>query len=59
MLTTFAARQEPHVLDLLGLPAGHAICAVIYLGYPEHQNTRLSRHPVEDFTFLDRFGQPY
>jgi len=59
VLTTFAARQEPHVLELLGLPEGHAICAVIYLGHPEHQNTKLSRRPVEAFTFLDRFGQPF
>lgn len=59
VLTTFAARQEPQVLELLGVPEGHAICAVIYLGYPEHQNTRLTRRPVDEFTFLDRYGQPY
>lgn len=58
VLTTFAVRQEPEVLALLDAPAGYAISAVIYLGHPQHQPRRLSRHPVESFATLDTFTGP-
>ena len=56
VMTTFAVRQEPAVLDLLQVPDGHAIAALIYLGYPEKQPTKLTRRPVDDFAFVDTFG---
>jgi nitroreductase len=56
VITTFATRREPDVLDLLGMPEGHGIVAVIYLGYPVKQVTKLGRHAVEDFAFIDRYG---
>lgn len=58
VLTTFLARREPHVAALLGLPEHHAIAATLFLGYPEHQPTKLKRRPVTAFTTVDRFDGP-
>jgi nitroreductase len=58
VMTTFLARAEPAAAPALGLPAGHAIAAVLFLGHPEHQPTKLSRHPVAEFATLDRFDGP-
>lgn len=60
VLTTFLAASEPEIGPLLGLPDGHALAAMICLGRPIHQPTRLSRHPVEAFTTIDRIdGEPF
>jgi nitroreductase len=58
VMTTFAVRKEPEILDLLRIPDGHAIVGAIYLGYPEKQPTKLTRRPVDDFAFVDTFGGP-
>jgi hypothetical protein len=58
-VTTFLVAGEPEAARLLNLPAGHAIAAMIQLGTPRHQITRLKRHPVESFTTIDSFdGTP-
>lgn len=60
VLTTFVVASEPEVGPLLGLPDGHALVAMICLGTPVHQPTRLSRRPVESFTTIDRIdGEPF
>ena len=60
VLTTFLTASEPEVRPLLGLPEHHAIVAMIGLGTPEHQATRLRRNPVESFTTIDRIdGEPF
>jgi len=60
VMTTFASRAEEITGPLLGLPPDHALAAVIFLGYPVFQPTRLRRDPVESFTTIDRFdGQQY
>ena len=56
VLTTFVVRQEPIAQELLGLPPYFAIAALITLGTPVHQNTKLSRKPVEGFATIDRFN---
>lgn len=58
VLTTFLARREPEAAQLLGLPDHHAIAATLFLGFPEHQPTRLRRRPVDAFTTIDRFDGP-
>ena len=59
VLTTFLARREPDAAPLLGLAAGHAIVATVFLGHPVHQPTKLKRNPVSAFATIDRFdGQP-
>lgn len=60
VLTTFLTAKEPEAAPLLGLPDGHAIVAMIGLGHPEHQTTKLKRNPVESFTTIDRIdGEPF
>ncbi len=49
VLTTFATAAEPAVQELLGLPPTIAVAAVIPLGKPRKQLTRLKRNPVESF----------
>jgi len=58
VLTTFLARAEPQAAGDLGLPPTHAIAAVVFLGHPVHQPTKLKRRPVESFTTVDRFDGP-
>jgi nitroreductase len=55
VLTTFLTRAEPEAAPLLRLPAHHALAATIFLGYPIHQPTRLTRAPVEQFASIDTF----
>jgi nitroreductase len=60
VLTTFLAASEPEAAPLLHLPEHHAIVAMIGLGTPEHQATKLTRRPVEAFTTIDTFdGEPF
>jgi nitroreductase len=54
VMTTVATRREGAAADLLGLPEGHALCALVALGYPRRRPTRLTRRPVEEFTTRDR-----
>lgn len=54
-LTTFLAGAEPAACELLGIPAGHAIAAVLPIGRPPKQLTRLTRRPVSEFTTRERF----
>ena len=59
VLTTFVVRQEPKVQELLGLPKHMAIAAMIALGKPDQQVTKLARRPVGAFTTIDHFeGSP-
>jgi len=58
VITTFASRVEPVTAPLLGLPEHHALAAVIFLGVPVHQPTRLTRRDVHEFATLDRFDGP-
>lgn len=60
VMTTFLARQEPAAREVLGFPAEIGIAAVVALGVPEKFPSRLTRHPVEDFAFVDRLnGTPF
>ncbi len=57
--TTMAVTEESKVRELLGIPDTHAIAAVVPLGKPVKQLTRLRRQPVEEFVTLERFdGTP-
>jgi nitroreductase len=58
VLTTYLAGRESDVQDLLGIPSHHAVAAMVPLGHPVKQLTKLSRGPVEDFTTIDRFDGP-
>jgi nitroreductase len=56
VLTSVLARQEPAVRELLSIPEGFALAGLLALGHPQRVVTRLSRRPVEEFAFVDRFG---
>ena len=58
VLTTFLTAAEPAAAPLIGLPEGHAIVAMIGLGEPVKQVTKLTRNPVEAFTTVDRWDGP-
>lgn len=59
-LTTFLAGKEPDAQQALGLPEHFAVAAMLPLGRPVKQLTRLRRKPVEEFTTWDRFdGEPF
>ena len=58
VMTTFVVREEPAAQALLGLPKYMAIASLIVLGVPQHQNTKLKRHPVEAFTTIDHLDGP-
>jgi nitroreductase len=55
VLTTMAAREDAAVRRLLGAPDDHAVAAVLALGRPVHQPTKLRRDPVDAFATIDRF----
>ena len=55
VVTTAVVPAEDEVRALLGLPDTHAVAAMLPLGVPVRQLTKLSRRPVEDFTTVDRF----
>lgn len=55
VLTTFLAAGEKEAQDILGLPEHYAVAAMLPLGKPVKQLSKLSRHPVESFTTTDHF----
>ena len=55
VLTTMIVAEEPRVKDLLGVPDSYAIAAVLPLGKPVHQATKLRRRPVAEFATRERF----
>ncbi|MFC7494084.1 MULTISPECIES: nitroreductase family protein [unclassified Nocardioides] len=58
-ITTMAVAEEPAVRDLLGIPEQFAVAAVVPLGKPAKQLTKLKRRPVEEFVTRERFdGEP-
>ncbi|MBM3224332.1 MAG: nitroreductase family protein [Candidatus Tectomicrobia bacterium] len=55
-ITTLAVSQEPALRALFGLPDHVAVCAVIPLGQPATQLTRLRRKAVSAFAMHERWG---
>jgi hypothetical protein len=55
-MTTMLAPEEPPVAKLCDIPPTHALVALIALGSPQKQVTRLSRRRVEAFTTIDSFA---
>jgi nitroreductase len=57
-ITTFLAAQEPAVQELLGLPTHVAVAAMVPLGVPVKQLTKLKRKEVAEFARRDRWDGP-
>jgi nitroreductase len=59
-LTTAVVAEEPRVKQLLGVPENYAIAAVLPLGKPIRQLTKLKRKSVAEIATVERFdGQPF
>ena len=59
-ITTMAAAEEPAVRGLLGIPDEYAVAAVLPIGKPVKQLTKLRRNEVEEFVTRETFdGQPF
>ena len=54
-LTTFAAVQEPSMMELFDVPDKYAVCALLPIGKPVKQLTKLRRNLVSHFTTIDTF----
>jgi nitroreductase len=58
VLTTLLCLEEAHVKPLLGIPDGWYTCAFVPIGYPLGKgHGSISRRPVGEMVFADRFGQ--
>jgi len=55
-ITTLAVAEEPKIQQLLDIPRHVAIAAVMPLGRPVKQLTKLKRKTVPEFTMLERWG---
>ena len=56
VLTTVAIAQEPELKKLLGIPPPVAVCAIVPLGKPVKQLTKLRRKPVPEIAVRERWG---
>jgi nitroreductase len=56
--STMAVAAEPAVIDLLGIPADHAVACFLPLGRPVHRPTKLSRLPVSELARRERWDGP-
>ena len=55
-LTTFLAPAEQEARKMFGLPDYFAVSALLPIGKPVRQLTKLKRKPVEEFTVVDHHG---
>lgn len=58
VITTMCVRREDDVRQLLGAPDHLALAAVVALGHPVRQPTRLRRSEVADFATVDAVDGP-
>jgi nitroreductase len=55
-ITTMAVAEEPELKQLLGIPEPFAVAAVVPLGKPVRQPTRLRRVDVAEMTHVDHWN---
>ena len=54
-LTTFLSASEPEVKQLFAIPDEYAVCALLPIGKPVKQLTKLRRREVSEFATIDSF----
>jgi nitroreductase len=60
VLTTMAVAEEPAVKELLDIPDDYAIAAILPIGKPVKQVSKLTRKPVNELATRERFdGEPF
>ena len=57
-ITTLAAAKEADVRTLLNIPEDHAVAAVVPIGKPVKQLTKLKRKPVAEIATSESFDGP-
>ena len=57
-ITTMAVAEEPRIRELLGVPESYAVAAVLPLGKPRKQVTKLRRASVAELATRERFDGP-
>jgi nitroreductase len=57
-ITTLAIAEEPRLKAALGIPAHVAVAAIMPIGRPVKQLTKLKRKPVSEFATVERWGGP-
>ena len=55
-LTTFISAREDELKTLLGIPEQFALAALVPIGKPTRQLTRLTRKPVDEIAMRERWG---
>ena len=55
-ITTMAVAEEPALKQLLGIPEPYAVAAVVPLGKPVKQLTRLKRVEVDELVHVEHWG---
>ena len=55
-MTTWGVAREPAIQELLGIPQHWAVAAIIPMGKPVKQLTKLRRKPVEEILAENRWG---
>ncbi|MBF0276555.1 MAG: nitroreductase family protein [SAR324 cluster bacterium] len=59
-ITTLPVAREPELKDLLGIPEYVAVSAILPIGQPKKQLTKLKRMPVSSFATLEHWdGTPF
>ena len=58
VMTSVATRNEDAVRDILSIPPTWAVAAIVALGHPRRQPTKLTRRSVEDMSRRDTFDGP-
>ena len=60
VLATVTVAEEPSVKELLGIPSDYAVAALLPIGKPKKQVTKLTRKPVAEIATRERFdGEPF
>jgi nitroreductase len=55
-ITTLAIAEEAQLKEALGIPPHVAVAAIMPMGKPVKQLTKLKRKPVQEFAMLERWG---
>ena len=55
-ITTLAIAEEPQLKKALGIPDHVAVAAIMPIGKPVKQLTKLKRKPVSEFAMVERWG---
>ena len=59
-ITTLTVAEEPQLQTLLNLPEHFAVAAIVPIGKPIKQLTKLKRREVSDFVTLEKYdGAPF